>query len=67
VVLVPNPEWTRTAGIEDAKHLAQKLNAVLVSEITTKTVLNAIDEARERTVPTLLDGAKNLANIVLKL
>jgi len=61
VVLVPNPEWTRTAGIEDAKHLAQKLNAVLVSEITTNTVLNAIDEARERTVPTLLDGAKNLA------
>lgn len=67
VVLVPNPEWTRTAGVEDAKHLARKLNAVLVSEINTKTLLNAIDEARRREVSPLPDGAKKLANIVLKL
>ena len=67
VVLVPNPEWTRTAGVEDAKHLARKLNAVLVSEINTKTLLNAVDEARGREVPPLPDGAKKLADIVLKL
>ena len=67
VVLVPNPEWTRTAGVEDAKYLARKLNAILVSEITTKTLLDAIDEARGRDVPSLPDGAKRLADIVLKL
>jgi UDP-N-acetylglucosamine:LPS N-acetylglucosamine transferase len=67
VVLVPNPEWTRTAGVEDAKHLARKINAVLVSKINLETLLDAIDEARERRVPALPDGAENLANMIMKL
>jgi len=67
VVLVPNPEWTRTGGPEDAKYLARKINAVLVSEIETETLLEAIDEARNREVPTLPDGAKNLADMVINL
>lgn len=67
VVLVPNPEWTRTAGVEDAKYLARKVNAVLVSEIKTKTLLDAINEARTREIPRLPDGAERLANIILKL
>ena len=67
VVLVLNPEWTRTVGIEDAKHLAKKANAVLVSEINLETLLEAINEARKRKVPTLPNGAENLANIIIKL
>lgn len=67
VVLVPNPEWTRTGNVEDAKQLAKKINAVLVSEINSETLLKAIEEARKRQVPTFPDGAKNLANIILKL
>jgi len=65
-VLVPNPEWTRTGSIQDAKQLAKKINAVLVSEIELETLLKAIQEARKRTVPSFQDGAKNLANIILK-
>jgi UDP-N-acetylglucosamine--N-acetylmuramyl-(pentapeptide) pyrophosphoryl-undecaprenol N-acetylglucosamine transferase len=67
VVLVPNPEWTRTAGVEDAHYLAKKLNAVLVSEIRTKILLDSINEARKRKVPVLSDGAQNLANEIIKL
>jgi len=66
-VLAPNPEWTRTAGIEDAEYLARKINAVLVSEIDLKTLLDAIKEARKRRVPTLPNGAENLAGIIMKL
>jgi len=67
VVLVPNPEWTRTAGMGDAKQLAQKINAVLVSQIDLETLLKAIQEARRRQVPVFQDGAKNLACLILKL
>jgi len=67
VLLVPNPEWTRTGGPEDAKYLARKINAVLVSEIRLDNLLDAIKEAKERKVPTLPDGAQNLANMIMKL
>ena len=67
VVLVPNPEWTRTGGPEDAKYLARKVNAVLVSEIKLDSLLDSIEEAKKRKVPTLPDGAQNLANLIMKL
>ena len=67
VVVVPNPEWTRTAGIEDARYLAKKLNAILVSEIKTEILLDSINEARKRKVPVLPDGAQNLAKEIIKL
>ncbi|MEM3765501.1 MAG: glycosyltransferase [Candidatus Bathyarchaeia archaeon] len=66
-VVVPNPEWTRTAGIEDARCYAEKVNAVIVSEITLENLLNAIDEARRRKYPKLPDGSANLADLILKL
>ncbi|MEM3551313.1 MAG: glycosyltransferase, partial [Candidatus Bathyarchaeia archaeon] len=67
IVVVPNPEWTRTAGVEDAKHYVNKVNAVLVSEITLESILNAIERAKETKPPTLPDGAENLANMILNL
>jgi len=67
IVVVPNPEWTRTAGVEDAKYLAKKVNAVLVSEISPNKLLAAIEEARGRELPVFPDGAQRLADIILKL
>ena len=67
VVIVPNPEWTRTVGTEDAKHLANKLNAVFVSETKLEILINAIKEARNRSFPELPSGAEKLANIILEL
>ncbi len=67
IVLVPNPEWTRTGGPEDAKYLARKVNAVLVPEIESERLLTSIKEARRRRVPTLPDGAEKLAKIIVQL
>ena len=66
VVLVPNPEWTRTAGIRDAEYLARKISAVLVSEINSENLLDAINEAGERRIPVFPDGAEKLANMIMK-
>ncbi len=67
VILVPNPWWTRTAGVKDAEYLAKKLNAVLVLDISLENLVDAIDEARKRTAPTLPNGAENLAKKVTGL
>ncbi len=67
IVVVPNPEWTRTAGVEDAEHYAKKINAVMVSEITLENILSAIEEAKRREYPKLPDGSSNLAELILKL
>lgn len=67
VVLVVNPEWTRTVGAEDAEHLARKIDAVFVSETKIESLLEGIEEARERKAPTLRDGAKILADMILEL
>ena len=67
VVIVLNPDWTRTVGAEDAECLAKKLNAVFVSEIKLEIILNALEEAKSRTVPILASGAENLAKMILAL
>ena len=67
IVMAVNPEWTRTVGAEDAKYLTRKINAVLVTEIETETLLEAINEARKREVPILPMGAEKLANMIVEL
>lgn len=66
-VIVPNPAWTRTAGVEDARYLAEKVNALLISEITLESVLDAIERSRKTPPPKFLNGAKTLAGLVLEL
>lgn len=66
VVIVPNPEWTRTVGVEDARCLAKKVNAVVVSEITLENILDAIEEAGKKELPVLPDGSANLASLILQ-
>jgi hypothetical protein len=53
--------------VEDARQYAKKVNAVLVSEITSENLLNAIEEARRRKYPELTDGATKLADLILRL
>ncbi len=67
VVLVVNPEYRTTVGMEDAEYLARKINAVVASEIKTQVLIDAIAEAKERKVPTFTSGAQNLANFIIKL
>jgi len=67
MVIVPNPEWTRTVGAEDAKYLAKKVNAEMVSEVTLGNLLRAIEEEKKRSFPILEDGSAALAELILKL
>lgn len=67
VVIVLNPEWTRTVGKEDADYLARKLNAIFVSETRLETLLNAIEHAKNAKIPLLQSGAENLAKIIVGL
>lgn len=68
LVLVPNPELgMRPAAVEDAGPFARKVNAVLVSRMTSKSLLEAIDDARGREPPELPDGTANLAERILDL
>ena len=64
-VVVPNPEWTRTAGVEDAKNYVRKVNAVLVSEINLVNLLEGVEEAKRRKAPVLIDGAQKLADLII--
>ncbi|RLE65451.1 MAG: polysaccharide biosynthesis protein [Thermoprotei archaeon] len=67
VIIVPNPEFTRTVGVEDAGLLAKKLNAILLENITPKDLVDAIEFAFKLKVPEYPDGALNLAEDILKL
>jgi len=67
MVIVVNPALTRAAGLEDAKVFAEKINASLVLEVTLENVLDAIKNAEGREAPTLPDGAKALAKIILNM
>lgn len=66
-VIVLNPEWKRTVGLEDANILAKKLNSVLIYEINLDALLNAIEEAKKRKTPEMLDGARVLGEKIIKL
>ena len=64
-IIVLNPEWRYSVGERDAKILAEKLNAVLVKEVTPKAMKRAVDEAVNKTLPTYEDGASNLVRLIL--
>jgi len=65
LLVPPYFEWTRTASPKDAECFARKFNYVLVTEITLENLLNGIREATKRKVPTLPNGARNLANKIM--
>lgn len=67
LLVPPYSEWARTAGPEDAECFAKKFNYVLVTQITLENLLNGIKEAQKRRIPTLPNGAENLANKIISM
>jgi UDP-N-acetylglucosamine:LPS N-acetylglucosamine transferase len=67
MVIVLNPEWKRTVGKSDAEIFAEKVNAVFIWDVKLENLLRAIDEAKKRKPPLLKNGAKTLADMILKL
>jgi len=66
-VIAMNPDWTRTAGLKDATILAEKVNAVLLGELTPDSLLNAVEEARKRKPPKLDSGAARLSQRIIEM
>jgi UDP-N-acetylglucosamine:LPS N-acetylglucosamine transferase len=65
VVIVPNPEWTRTVGLVDARSLAKKVNAVVMSNITPVNIQKSITRAKSKSSYRMQNGAKKLAEMIL--
>jgi len=66
VVIAMNPEWTRTAGLDDAMMLAEKTNSILIDSFTKESIEEALSDAKKKTPPNLKNGAEVLARIILE-
>jgi len=66
-VIVYNPEWRTAAGLEDARILARKLNAVLVENPIPAAIRVAIEEAVRRKPPSYINGGDVLAREMLEI
>jgi UDP-N-acetylglucosamine:LPS N-acetylglucosamine transferase len=67
MVIVLNPEWKRTVGRSDAEIFAGKINADFIWDVTVENLLRAVEEARRRKLSEVEDGAKKLAEAILRL
>jgi UDP-N-acetylglucosamine:LPS N-acetylglucosamine transferase len=66
-IISTNPDWTRTAGIKDATILAEKVNGVLLNELTSQALLEAIDQAKKKKPPRLESGAARLSQRIIEM
>ncbi|MFQ5941521.1 MAG: glycosyltransferase [Nitrososphaerales archaeon] len=66
-VIVVNPEWTRTGGAEDAKYLSEKVNAVLLSELSKESLIEAIENSKHIRPAVIANGAELLAHRIIEL
>ena len=66
-VIVPDPELKRTFPRRDSEIFAKKVGAIILSDVTLETLLEAIETAKNNKIPALKDGAKVLANMILSL
>ena len=67
MVIVLNPEWTRTVGRSDAEIFSEKVNASFVWQINVQNLLEAVEGAKKKKPPSVADGAKNLTSVILSL
>jgi UDP-N-acetylglucosamine:LPS N-acetylglucosamine transferase len=67
IVIVPNPEWKRTVGLEDAVLLAKNVNAEVLSNISVEGLKTAVKNAKSKEPLNLPDGGNNLAAIIREL
>ena len=66
-VVAVYPGWAKAADNEETRMFAEKVNAVLLTQITPESIAMAIEEARTRDVPVFTNGAKALVNEILSL
>lgn len=66
VVIVKYPSWSRAGTIEDARLFAKKLNAPFLSILTPEALEESIDRSKRSEKPRLSDGARELANYIMR-
>jgi len=66
VVIVKYPEWSLAGTLEDARLFAEKLNAPLLSELSPRALVDALEEAKRRDKPKLKNGARILAEYIVE-
>ena len=66
-VISVNPDWTRTAGLEDATILAEKVNGILMNDFTSDAVIETIERARKIKPPQVSSGAEPLSRRILEM
>lgn len=66
IVIVRYPGWSRAGVLEEAKLLADKLNAAFLPELSPETLIGAIKEAKSKKKLRLRDGAKKLAEYLIR-
>ena len=64
-VVVVYPGWAKAADLEETQMFAEKINAVFLTEVKPESLVNAIEEAKNRNVPVFKNGAKALIDEIL--
>lgn len=67
LIIVNNPELTRTAGVEEIRLLSEKINALFLKDITLERIQNKIEKIRDHPYITLTNGSKNVGRIITSL
>ena len=66
-VISVNPDWTRTAGLEDATILSDKVNGTLMQDFTSDGVIETIERAKNNRPPQIPSGAEPLSRRILEM
>ncbi|HJS83459.1 MAG TPA: glycosyltransferase [Nitrososphaera sp.] len=66
-VISVNPDWTRTAGLEDATIMSEKVNGILLQDFTSDAVIETIERARNIKPPKIPTGAEPLSKRILEM
>ena len=67
VVIVRYPWWSRAGTNEDARLFAEKMNATLLSNISSEALKKAVDDAEKRPRPRLTNGARLMAEYIIRI
>lgn len=66
-VISVNPDWSRTAGLEDAAVLSEKVNGILLRDFTPDAIIEAIEKAKRSRPPQISSGAEPLSRWILEM
>ena len=67
VVIVEYPEWTKAADLEETRLFAEKIGASLITNVTSRKLVSAIEEAKYKPPVVLEAGNKGLVEAILSI